>query len=99
MVRGILADNDVRGQVQYLVNLMKAEEWLEYWQFGVPHSRMSPRLYNLGCEKGNGQQSLCSRDCGNYNRLSPAHRNVARLREALFALNRWKVISCAAAFS
>jgi hypothetical protein len=31
-VRGILADNDVRGQVEYLVALMQAEPWQEFWQ-------------------------------------------------------------------
>jgi predicted nuclease of predicted toxin-antitoxin system len=31
-VKGILADNDVRGQVQYLVALMRAEPWREYWE-------------------------------------------------------------------
>jgi hypothetical protein len=29
-VRGILADNDVRGQVAYLVALMQAEPWREF---------------------------------------------------------------------
>jgi len=32
MVKGILADNDVRGQVEYLVVLMQADPWWEYWQ-------------------------------------------------------------------
>jgi hypothetical protein len=31
-VKGILADNDVRGQVEYLVILMQAEPWREFWQ-------------------------------------------------------------------
>jgi hypothetical protein len=30
-VKGILADNDVRGQVDYLVALMSAEPWAEFW--------------------------------------------------------------------
>jgi hypothetical protein len=30
-VKGILADNDVRGQVDYLVALMQAEPWREFW--------------------------------------------------------------------
>jgi hypothetical protein len=30
-VRGILADNDVVGQVDYLVALMQAEPWREFW--------------------------------------------------------------------
>lgn len=31
-MKGILADNDVRGQVEYLVILMQAEPWREFWQ-------------------------------------------------------------------
>jgi hypothetical protein len=31
-VKGILADNDVVGQVDYLVALMRAEPWWEFWQ-------------------------------------------------------------------
>jgi hypothetical protein len=31
-VKGILADNDVLGQVDYLVALMQAEPWREFWQ-------------------------------------------------------------------
>ena len=31
-MKGILADNDVRGQVAYLVMLMQAEPWREFWQ-------------------------------------------------------------------
>jgi hypothetical protein len=31
-VKGILADNDVRGQVEYLVMLMQVEPWREFWQ-------------------------------------------------------------------
>jgi hypothetical protein len=31
-VRAILADNDVYGQVEYLVALMSAEPWTEFWQ-------------------------------------------------------------------
>lgn len=31
-MKGILADNDVRGQVEYLVTLMQAEPWAEFWQ-------------------------------------------------------------------
>jgi hypothetical protein len=30
-VKRILADNDVRGQVEYLVVLMQAEPWREFW--------------------------------------------------------------------
>ncbi|MBI3821694.1 MAG: ACP S-malonyltransferase [Planctomycetes bacterium] len=30
-MKGILADNDVRGQVEYLVALMNAEPWREFW--------------------------------------------------------------------
>lgn len=30
-MKGILADNDVRGQVEYLVVLMQAEPWREFW--------------------------------------------------------------------
>jgi hypothetical protein len=32
-VRGILADNNVIGQVTYLVQLMQAEPWAEFWQY------------------------------------------------------------------
>ncbi len=32
MVKGILADNDVRGQVDYLASLMQAEPWIDFWQ-------------------------------------------------------------------
>lgn len=31
-MKGILADNDVRGHVEYLVLLMNAEPWREFWQ-------------------------------------------------------------------
>jgi len=31
-LKGILADNDVRGQVEYLVVLMGSEPWREFWQ-------------------------------------------------------------------
>jgi hypothetical protein len=31
-VKGILADNDVRGQVEYLVMLMQVEPWREFWE-------------------------------------------------------------------
>jgi hypothetical protein len=31
MVRGILADNDVRGQVDYLGALLRSEPWEEFW--------------------------------------------------------------------
>jgi hypothetical protein len=30
-MKGILADNDVRGQVDYLVALMEAEPWRDFW--------------------------------------------------------------------
>jgi hypothetical protein len=30
-VKGILSDSDVRGQVEYLVVLMRAEPWREFW--------------------------------------------------------------------
>lgn len=30
-MKGILADNDVRGQVEYLVALMQTEPWREFW--------------------------------------------------------------------
>lgn len=32
MVKGILADNDVRGQVDYLADLMQADPWTEFWR-------------------------------------------------------------------
>jgi hypothetical protein len=32
MVKGILADNDVRGQVDYLGALLRAEPWAEFWE-------------------------------------------------------------------
>ena len=32
MVRGILADANVRGQVDYLVTLMRSEPWTEFWE-------------------------------------------------------------------
>jgi hypothetical protein len=36
-VKGILADNDVRGQVEYLVVLMQAKPWREFWVgLGLP---------------------------------------------------------------
>ena len=36
-MRAILADNDVRGQVEHLVALMAAEPWTEFWQdLGLP---------------------------------------------------------------
>ena len=31
-MKGILADNDVRGQVDYLVARMQSEPWREFWQ-------------------------------------------------------------------
>jgi hypothetical protein len=31
-VKGLLADNDVRGQVGYLVTRMQSEPWREFWQ-------------------------------------------------------------------
>ena len=31
-MKGILADNDIRGQVEYLVSLMEAEPWTEFWR-------------------------------------------------------------------
>ena len=31
-MKGILADNDIRGQVEYLVALMNAEPWQEFWR-------------------------------------------------------------------
>jgi len=32
MVKGILADNNVIGQVAYLVQLMQAEPWSDFWK-------------------------------------------------------------------
>jgi Domain of unknown function (DUF5615) len=32
MVKGIVADNDVRGQVEYLVSLMQSDPWREFWE-------------------------------------------------------------------
>lgn len=32
MVKGILADNDVRGQVDYLAALMRDQPWAEFWE-------------------------------------------------------------------
>jgi len=32
MVKGILADNNVIGQVTHLVQLMQAEPWAEFWE-------------------------------------------------------------------
>jgi hypothetical protein len=31
-VQGILADHNIIGQVTYLVQLMQAEPWAEFWQ-------------------------------------------------------------------
>ena len=31
-MKGILADNNVRGQVEYLVALMRSEAWAEFWE-------------------------------------------------------------------
>ena len=31
-MKGILSDNDVRGQVDYLAALMQADPWTEFWQ-------------------------------------------------------------------
>ncbi len=33
MVKGILADHNVIGQVSHLVQLMQAEPWAEFWQY------------------------------------------------------------------
>ena len=32
MVRGILADYNVRGQVNYLLTLMRTQPWVEFWE-------------------------------------------------------------------
>ena len=32
MVKGILADINARGQVEYLVQLMRTEAWISFWE-------------------------------------------------------------------
>jgi hypothetical protein len=55
-VKGILADNDVVGQVDYLVALMRAEPWLEFWQ-------------NLGLALFHFEDLGLSRSLTTFNRL------------------------------
>jgi hypothetical protein len=31
MVKGILADHNVRGQADYLLTLMQTQPWVEFW--------------------------------------------------------------------
>lgn len=42
MVTGILADVNIEGHVDYLINLAQSDEWIEFWQFlGLTYARFA----------------------------------------------------------
>jgi hypothetical protein len=73
-VKGILADNDVRGQVEYLVMLMQVEPWREFWQ---DLDLVFFHLEDLGLSPTSSDQEVWQRCQANEVVLITGNRNLS----------------------
>ena len=84
-MKGILADNNVVGQVAYLVQLMQAEPWEDFWkELGLVLHRFEDNAHSTAAQHGHNAIAL-----GHY-----GSRRESSSADRIAACGNWITGSC-----